>query len=103
MDDAAEIAILKKMVAQRKDSAEQYAAGGNKELADNELAESEIITEFLPAPVTEHDIEIAIDEAIISGYFPYKKNMGNIIRFVKSKYPMADGKITSQLVAKRLK
>ena len=102
LDDAAEIQLLKKMVSQRKDSASQYIAGGSQELADNERAEAKIIEEFLPEEVGEDAINSAIDEAIASGLAPEKKNMGAIIKVVKAKYPMADGKTTSMLVAKKL-
>ena len=48
VDDARALAVLDKMVKQRRDSAEQYANAGRKELADEENAEIDVIQEFLP-------------------------------------------------------
>ncbi len=50
VDDARALAVLDKMVKQRRDSAEQYANAGRKELADVENAEIDVIQQFLPVP-----------------------------------------------------
>ena len=49
--------VIKRLAKQRKDSIEQYIAGGRPELADDERAELTIIEEFLPAQMTEAEIE----------------------------------------------
>lgn len=102
MDDNIEISILKKMVKQRKESAELYKAGNRLELADKEIKEAEYIAQFLPKETSVEEIEEAVNSIITSGVEPIKKNMGQIIKSVKTKYPAADGKVVSQIVASKL-
>lgn len=103
MDDTIEIQIFNKMVKQRKESEELYVKGGRQDLAYNERKEIEFIELYLPAPVTEEQIEEAFAEVLSCGAIPpQKKNMGLYIRHIKSKYPTADGKLVSQIVSKKL-
>lgn len=102
MDDNIEISILKKMVKQRKESAELYKAGNRLELADKEIKEAEYIAQFLPKETSVDEIEDAVNSIISSGVEPVKKNMGRIIKEVKTKYPAADGKLVSQVVSSKL-
>ena len=97
LDEVAEITILNKMVKDRNESATLYMTSNRNDLATQELNEVKIISEFLPKPVTEEELNNAITE-IIANIEPIKKNMGLIIKEVKAKYPQADGKVVSQLV-----
>lgn len=101
LDEAAEISILNKMVKDREESAMLYSQNGRDDLAEAELAEVNVLIEFLPKPVTEEELNNAITE-IIANIEPIKKNMGLIIKEVKVKYPQADGKILATLVQKVL-
>ena len=102
MDDVIEMTILKKMVKQRMESAEMYKKGNREDLASNETEEAEYIKRFLPAEASVNDIESEVNRIITSGVEPVKKNMGQIIKAVKVKYPTADGKVVSQIVASKL-
>lgn len=102
MDDNIEISILKKMVKQRKESAELYNQGNRPELAEKETKEADFIAQFLPKETSVEEIEEAVNTIISSGVEPVKKNMGRIIKEVKSKYPAADGKLVSQVVSSKL-
>ena len=102
MDDNVEITILKRMVKQRQESAEMYHQGGREDLEENERLESTVIQGWLPAPVTEEQIEAEVNQIIFDGVMPVKKNMGQIIKAVKAKYPAADGKLVSQVVSSKL-
>lgn len=102
MDDNIEISILKKMVKQRKESAELYNQGNRPELAEKETKEADFIAQFLPKETSVEEIEEAVNSIISSGVEPVKKNMGRIIKEVKSKYPAADGKLVSQVVSSKL-
>lgn len=102
MDDNIEISILKKMVKQRKESAELYNQGNRPELAEKENKESDFIAQFLPKETSVEEIEEAVNTIISSGVEPVKKNMGRIIKEVKSKYPASDGKLVSQVVSSKL-
>ena len=118
-DEAAEISILKKMVKQREDSERQYLEAGREDLAVKEHNESEVIKKLLPEPVNESQIcsfiqsdseyfESFRDEYIlengekVKGIQIPKKEMGNAIKHLKSKFPQADGKIISKIVKEYL-
>ena len=64
VDDARALAVLDKMVKQRRDSAEQYANAGRQKLADQENAEIDDIHEFLSTQLTAAELYRLIDEAI---------------------------------------
>lgn len=97
LDEVAEITILNKMVKDRNESAMLYMTSNRNDLATQELNEVKIISEFLPKPVTEEELTNAVNEVILT-IEPIKKNMGLIIKEVKTKYPQADGKILAKLV-----
>ena len=98
LDEAAEIAIIKKMIKQRQEAAKEYLAAGRLELADNELEEVDVLKPLLPAEITEEEIKEAVKE-VSNTTEPVKKNMGIFMKAVKSKYPTADGKTVSQIVS----
>jgi uncharacterized protein YqeY len=105
LDDTAEIQILKKMVSQREESISMFESGGRKDLVEKETKELNILKEFLPAEVTQAEIEKVIEkwmkENNIENKIP-KKSMGVVIKYVKSSLPMADGKLTSEIVKGKL-
>ena len=102
IDEAMEFTILNKMVKERLDDAANYEANGRKDLADKERLEASIISELLPNAATENEINNAIDEFVSNNGCIDKKSMGLAIKYVKSKYVTADGKLVSTLVMKRL-
>ena len=102
LDTKAEIVILNKMVKERKDTATEYSKAGRQELANQELFEANVISELLPKAASEEDIKNAISE-----YNTYNgpctiKQMGAIIKHVKSKFDNVDGALTSKLVKESL-
>ena len=105
LDDTAEIQILKKMVSQREESITMFKESNRDDLAEKEQKEIEIIKEFLPAEITQAEIEEVIEkwkkENNIENKIP-KKSMGIVIKYVKSQLPMADGKITADIVKNML-
>jgi uncharacterized protein YqeY len=62
VDDARCLSIIDKMTKQRRDAANQFVDGGRQDLADTELAEVEILKEFLPTPLTDDEIIAFIDQ-----------------------------------------
>ena len=102
LDAKAEIAILNKMVKERKDTAAEYSKAGRQELANQELFEANIISELLPKAASEEDIKNAISEYIASNEPCNIKQMGAIIKYVKSKFDNVDGALTSKLVKESL-
>ena len=101
-DDASETKLLMKMAAQRKDSIEQYTAGGRAELAKSEQAELDYLEQFIPKQPTEDEVieyaQSVIDEMKENGEEISMKIMKNILTKVQEKYSMANGKIVSQVV-----
>ena len=103
LTEADEIQIIKKLVKQREESVEQFMTAGREELANEEHAQMVILKEFLPAEATEDDILRCFNNVIEqNGIEPIKKNMGIIIKMIKSSLPSADGKLVATIVQKHL-
>ena len=62
--DADILKMIQKLVKQRKEAAEQFAAAGRQELADNELAEAAVMEKYLPAQLSAEEVKIKIQEII---------------------------------------
>lgn len=101
LDDATEINIIRKLKEQYLDAAIQCNDGNHDELVEENNAIAEVLSEFLPAPVTEDAIQSFIDGNFANDEL-IKKNMGIIIKAIKEFYPAADGKLVSQVVLKNL-
>jgi hypothetical protein len=103
VDDARCLAIIDKMSKQRRDAANQFVDGGRQDLADNELAEVEVLKEFLPAQLSENEIIALIDETISTTGASGPQGMGQVMGQLKSKVQgRADMQVISQLVKERL-
>ena len=108
LDDAAVLAVLDKMVKQRKDSVTQYEAAAREDLAAIERAEIVVIERYLPAKLDEAAILAAIDAAITlvsggSGGAPGPADMGKLMGVLKPQLAgQADMGQVSALVKKRL-
>jgi len=85
LDDTQIIAVLDKMVKQRRESIAQYEKGGRQDLADKEAAEITILAEFMPAPLSEAEIEALIDEAVTSSGASSIKDMGKVMGMLQAK------------------
>ncbi|AFT69247.1 GatB/Yqey domain superfamily [Alloalcanivorax dieselolei B5] len=85
VDDARALAVLDKLVKQRKDSAGQYRDANRPELAEVEEAEILILQEFLPQPLSDAEIEALIDEAITSTGAAGMGDMGKVMGLLKPK------------------
>ena len=80
------IALLQKMIKQRQDSIAAYEQGGRKELADQERAEIEVITGFLPQQMSEDEAKAAIGEIIKQEGATGMKDMGKVMAALKAAY-----------------
>lgn len=102
LDDNRVLAILDKMVKQRRDSAKQYEEAGRTELSDQEDYEISVISEFLPDPLTEEEIAAMIDDAIESVGASGMQDMGQVMGMLKSRVQgRADvGKVSQRVKAK---
>ena len=103
LTEADEIQIIKKLIKQREESIEIFMANDRIELANEEHIQMKILKEFLPAEATEEDILKCFNDVIgQDGVEPIKKNMGIIIKMIKSSLPSADGKLVAQIVSSKL-
>lgn len=77
------IAILTKMVKQRKDAHSQFEAAGRQDLADNEAAEIEVLQDFLPRPLSEEELQSLIEQAMQETGASSMQDMGKVMNWLK--------------------
>ena len=93
LGEAEFLQLLSSMVKQRKDSIEQFAKGGRTDLVEKEEAELKVIEEFLPAQLSEADLDAAIAEAIREVGAAGVRDMGKVMKVLMPKLTgRADGK-----------
>ena len=98
-----ELKLLQKQVKQRKDSAVIFLEQGREDLAAPELAEAEIIAQFLPEAMSEEDIEKIVIQVIESTGANGMKDMGRVMGVVSKQLAgQADGKTISTIVKSKL-
>ena len=103
LDDAAVLAVLEKMVKQRKDSVTQYEAAAREDLAAIERAEIVVIERYLPAKLDEAAILAAIDAAIAQTGATGPADMGKLMGVLKpARAGQADMGLVSTLVKQTL-
>jgi uncharacterized protein len=98
-----ELAALTQLAKQRRDSIAQYQAAGRPELAEKEQQELDILQEYLPAQLSEAEVQAVVDKIIAevgaSGTKEMGKVMGPAMQQLKGK---ADGKVVQDMVKRRL-
>ena len=98
-----EIKILSKLVKQRKDSAAIFQQQNRTDLSEPELAQAEIISQFLPAQLSEDEIAKVVEEVIAQTGAEGMKDMGKVIGIVNKQLAgQADGKTISTIVKAKL-
>lgn len=103
LEDTAVIAVLDKMVKQRKDSVSQYEAANREDLAEIERAEIVVIEAYLPAKMGEAEIVAAIQAAIAETGASGPADMGKLMGALKPKLAgQADMGLVSKLVKQQL-
>lgn len=97
------VAILQRMVKQRKDSATIFEEQNRAELAQKELEEVEVLQSFLPKPYTQEELERAIGEIIVKTGSSSLKDMGKVMG-AATKYlgGRAEGRVIAETVKKLL-
>jgi len=103
LTEAQELKILQKQVKQRKDSAAVFLEQGREDLASPELAEAEVISQFLPEAMTEEDIAKVVEATIAKVGATNMKDMGKVMGLVSQELAgKADGKTISNIVKAKL-
>ena len=103
LDDTQVLAVLDKMVKQRRDSISQYSAAGRQDLADVEQFEIEVIQAYLPAALSEAEIAGLVTEAIAETGAAAASDMGKVMAILRPKVQgRADMGAVSALVKRQL-
>jgi uncharacterized protein YqeY len=100
LDDAQVTSVLEKMIKQRKESIVAFEKGARADLVAKEAAEIVVLTPYLPAQLSDADLDALIAEAIASTGAASIKDMGKVMGIVKSK---AAGKADMGAVGARIK
>lgn len=103
LDDAGAITVLKRLVKQRKDAAEQYTAGNRPELAQKEQAESAIIETYLPQMASREDVERVVRAKIAELGVSDKSGIGKLTgAIMKELGGNADGNLVKDVITSLL-
>ncbi|WP_256078276.1 GatB/YqeY domain-containing protein [Massilia sp. YIM B04103] len=103
VDDAQTVAIVEKMIKQRKDSITQFEAGGRADLADIEKAELVVLAAYMPAGLSDEEVAAAVAAAVASTGAADPQDMGKVMGVLKPQLAgRADMTVVSALVKKAL-
>jgi uncharacterized protein YqeY len=103
LDDAQTLAIVEKMIKQRKDSITQFEAGGRADLAEIEKGELAILSTYMPAGLSDEEIAAEVKAAVASTGAAGPQDMGKVMGVLKPKLAgRADMTVVSGLVKKAL-
>ncbi len=83
--DAQVLAIIEKMIKQRKDSISQFEAGGRQDLADIEKVELAILSVYMPAALSDAEVQAAVADAIAETGAAGPQDMGKLMAVLKPK------------------
>ena len=103
LDEQGEIAVLKRERKRRAEAADAYRKGGRTDAAQAEEAEAELIDAYLPAQISDDELQQLIADAVAETGAQSAKEMGRVMSAVMSKAAgRADGRRVSELVKERL-
>ena len=100
LDDTQVLAVLEKMIKQRREAITQFASGGRSDLVAKENAEIAVLQGYLPAQMSDAELDVLILEAISATGATSVKDMGKVMGFVK---PKAQGRADMGALSARIK
>ncbi len=100
LDDAQVLAVIEKMIKQRKESLVQFQAGNRQDLVDKESAEIALLQTYLPTQLSGAEIDALIAEAIAATGAASVKDMGKVMGIIKAK---AQGRADMAAVGAKIK
>ena len=100
LDDTQVLAVIEKMIKQRKESLVQFQAGNRQDLVDKESAEIALLQTYLPAQLSGAEIDALITEAIAATGAASVKDMGKVMGIIKAK---AQGRADMAAVGAKIK
>ncbi len=100
LDDTQVLSVIDKMIKQRRDSVTQFEAGGRADLVARESAEIAWLSEYLPAQLSDAELDALVREAIATTGASSMKDMGKVMGYVK---PKAQGRADMGALSARIK
>ena len=100
LDDSQVLAVIEKQIKQRKESVKAFEGAGRDDLASKEQAEIEIISQFLPAAMTEEELDSIIAQAITAQGATSMKDMGKVMNSLR---PLIAGRADPAQVSAKIK
>ncbi|MCC8988770.1 MAG: GatB/YqeY domain-containing protein [Candidatus Contendobacter sp.] len=100
LSDGQTLAVLEKMIKQRRESLAQYQSAGRADLAAQEAFEIDLIQSYLPAPLAEAELETLIGEAIAATGAQSVRDMGKVMAILREQ---AQGRADMAAVSARIK
>ena len=100
LDDTQVLAVLDKMVKQRRESISQFQTAGRQDLVDKENFELNVLQEYLPAALSDSEIESLVEEAIKNSAASTVKDMGAVMAILR---PQVQGRADMGLISKKVK
>ena len=100
LDNNQVLAIVEKQVKQRKESVKAFAGAGRDDLASKEQAEIEILSQFLPAAMTEEELDSVIDQTIADQSATSMKDMGKVMNSLR---PIIAGRADAAIASAKVK
>ncbi len=104
LDQAEFLQVVASLIKQRRESIEQFTAGGRPELADKEAAEIRVLQAYLPAAADEREVEQAVEQAISESGASSSRDLGRVMKIVMPRLAgkQVDGKLVNELVRRKL-
>jgi uncharacterized protein YqeY len=100
LDDTQVLSVIDKMIKQRRDSVTQFEAGGRADLVAKESAEIDWLSDYLPAQLSDAELDALVQEAIATTGASSMKDMGKVMGYVK---PKAQGRADMGALSARIK
>jgi uncharacterized protein len=100
LDDTQVLSVLEKMIKQRREAITQFKSGGRQDLVDKESAEIEVLKGYLPAQLSEAELDVLIAQAIAASGAASIKDMGKVMAALK---PQVQGRADMGAVSARIK
>jgi uncharacterized protein YqeY len=97
------MAVIKKLVKQRKESIEQFSAANRMDLADQEAAELKVLEAYMPTQMGQVDVEKIVNDVIAAVGAKSVKDMGTVMKETQARTAgQADGKMISEIIKAKL-
>ncbi|OTG94784.1 GatB/YqeY domain-containing protein [Acinetobacter sp. ANC 3832] len=100
LDESRVLAVIEKQIKQRKESIKAYEGANRQDLASKEQAELEIISQFLPAAMTEEELDSMIEQTILAQQATSIKDMGKVMNSLR---PIIAGRADPAQVSAKIK